>query len=447
MNITERHQKALHRLVTHMSGEKKSDCAVVIPSGDSVRMLEAHLRRLARQNTHEFDVVIIGKASSRAPRRMNVVTYSEKYPLGSSGGFGIGQVLAYSLGYEYVINADIDCMPVSAGLVKKLKDVAGKTQMTVLPRPVLHSGAKGKIRWGYCPNQYGICPRQVLEEFGFEHFRFFRGAEDLEFQFRLEMAGRLHYENDVEVSHKPFLFDHISLLNSPSNKYIYYKRNDVIARTFMASYAFSRGMAVRGVKYCLATLLDVAKNHIFYWNQPEIINAVQDGLRMDTDTVIARRDNRLKSVKIERGWKGLILDIGSKKLETRRFFPKQKSSFFQTLRIALEVMELFFSDAVYLSPTRNFLVHYRNLLPVLMMAKPVKYSDGMVYTSGMGRLDIVLNTSKTLLLCPVWLVLIVYNAVTVKKEVYPITLSNLERNLNDYSCYVKKQATVSSTTV
>jgi hypothetical protein len=79
------------------SGIKMTDCCVIIPSGHSAELLDKHLTYLQAQDTRAFDVLVIGRAPSNPPSDLNILVYSEAFPIGSSGGLDWGKYLAIHL--------------------------------------------------------------------------------------------------------------------------------------------------------------------------------------------------------------------------------------------------------------------------------------------------------------------------------------------------------------
>ena len=437
-------EKNLFRLVYHNSGRKKNDCAIVIPSANAVELLEDHLSLLAKQTTRDFDVIIIGEAPNRAPTGLNLIIYKEKYPLGSSGGFGLGRLLAHSLGYDCIMNADIDCFPVSSNLVKKLEDLAKAEQKMVVPfsapnsrcMPDESTGKPGGST-GYGTNQYGAVPRSVLERSGFEYFRLFKGAEDHELFERLGMDDLLLCTNEVRVLHKSQLFDYIALLKFHGNKYIYYKKSAVIAKILLTSYALRKGMPVRAVKYALDAYSDVIKTQLFYSNYPDITKPVYEALFLGMDGVSVARTTSLAIFKPPAGAKKLVLSFGEKAGEQTLDFTVGTGTLGK-MRLLTILWKAVLSDADYFEPTEKFLKSQARFFPILLMIKPMRYSDGIVYSSGMAGWQAPSNAIKTALLSPFIILVLLSSIIKAGVIAYPAKLENLEDNLLKFLEYVKK---------
>ena len=244
------YEKTLYKLVRHVSGKKKNDCVLVIPCAESDSAFAGrHLAVLEKQTTDKFDVLIISGKPLKFKTKVNVLYFRENYPLGSSGGFGLGQVLGYTLGYEYVMATDVGVTPCSNDVIETLKRRAAAEQKLVVP---LSMGLKEEIG---NPEQYGICPRKVLEEDGFLFFRLYKGGEDGEYMNRLIMDGKFVVERTVGIQHEVLSPDIIAVLKSRGNKHIYYKKSNVLNHITLANITVQGGLmgangALRTSKLC-----------------------------------------------------------------------------------------------------------------------------------------------------------------------------------------------------
>ena len=426
---------SLSKLVRLQSGEKKNEIAIVIPSADSVELLEEHLGTLAKQDFLGFDVIIIGRRPRKAPRQLNVIIFSESFPLGSSGGFGIGQVLAYSMGYKYVINSDVDATPISKNLVSHLKRVAQSSGKAVFPRSVEHEGSK--VLGGYVINQYGICPRRLLEEFGFVDFRFFKGAEDMDYCTRLLAENRAILDDSVLVRHKTHLVDIILLLKSQGNKYIYYKKSGLLGQIMLASYFVRRLQLWRAAGCFWEALVSAMKGQLLYSQYPDIYGqAVTDAIHFNMSSGAVGRTSSINEVK--KPGKPLRLSLSSEHLGSGISFADDRTGLAGRASNLISLARAIFSQGDCFEPTEKFLYERVTSLPVLFLAKPIKYSDGKAYSSGLSRLGTAANAIKTIALAPYFSFSIAVSILKLCRSDYSIKTGNLDENLSCFAEYVKR---------
>ena len=462
------YEQALFQLVSYVSGKKKNDCAVVIPYGDTLDMLRQHIRLLEKQTAVGFDVIIIAKEPPEIKTRLNVLFYRENYLLGSSGGFGIGQVLAYTLGYEYIMTADVDAFPFSRNLVEKLKERAEKEQKLVVPlfvpvedalleklkkegkassRKIIerlvrqHVETLNRGRFEYFrsvggtggANQYGTVTRKLLEGYGFEYFRLFRGAEDTEYMDRLAMDSMLVVEKGAMTRHKFRLFDYIALLKSRGDKYIYYKKSEVIVDILLAHWAFARGKLRLGIYYVKEAFLAVIKTQLFYPQYPDIIGPVYEALFLDMRGVSVGRENRLATFSPPQKAKKLVVSFGKKNPGGIDFAVRH--GVWGKLQILWKLSKILCSDADYICPTSGFAASQARFFPILLMMKPLRYSDGVVYCSGLKKWQILLNAAKALALSPFVLAALAASTIKAGSMDYPVTMQNLDKNILEFLEY------------
>lgn len=425
---------ALSALVRKVSGEKKSDCAIVIPSADATELLDAHLAILARQTMKDFDVLVLGKPPGMVPEGINIILFAEKYPLGSSGGFGIGRALAYSLGYEYIINSDVDCTPISANLVERLVADAKEGQCAMFPKSVEYEGSE--VRKTFVTNQYGIVTRKVLETVGFDYFRLYRGSEDYDMNERLRMHNAGRQDETVSVKHKSHIFDYISLLKFRGNKYIYYKKSYVIASILLARHAISMMKLSDAARYCATAFFEMVKTQLFYSQYPDITGPVYDGLLMRTNTVSVARTSRIEEIEAKDGMKGAAVCAAGETVPAGA----KKIGFGNggKLSIAKTMLSAWMEQCDYFEPTEKFLDAHGQLLPVLMLAKGVKCADGKIYSTKLGFLRTAANFALTAILAPLYAIAIPFAIVRAAMLEYPITPANMESNLAGFLAYVEK---------
>lgn len=428
----------LGKFLTFQSGKREHDCAIVIPSANSSELLSEHLDILSRQSAMNFDVIVIGKPPSKAHPKLNILYYQENYPLGSSGGFGLGRMLAYSLGYKYIVNADVDCTPVSKDLMRKLVDAAKKERKAIVPKSIDYIKG-GEVRvGGRGTNQYDICPREVFEKSGFEFFRFFRGGEAHEIYIRLSAEGLLRYEENLLVRHKNYLFSYIDVLKTTGNKYVYYKRSGLLADSLLASYFLKRLRIAKCAERFFAAWAEMMKTQLFYSNYPDIYWPVFWAMLGDSEAICIARATRIKTVEKAKGMDPILLCMGGKDNEKGAIAIARGNGLLGQVPVAAKLFQILLARGDYLRPSEKFLIDHVQLLPFLIHIKPIRYSDGKVYSCGMGGLKVAINAVLTLVFAPVFALLVFFGVLRLLLEKYPINPKNSEYNLSKFLSYVQR---------
>ncbi len=179
---------ALDELVLETKDGRKGKraLAIVITSFQARESLAEHLRRLSRQSRKDFDIIAVyGEKDEflETPGWAGVLHVREKGRMGCAGANYIGQKIALQEGYESVILADDDCMPVSDDLVEKLAGSPGDCAM-----PNAGYGGQEAVS-GFIIHHYGILRRGALEKAGLTYLPFGNGGEDLELIARIRKAG------------------------------------------------------------------------------------------------------------------------------------------------------------------------------------------------------------------------------------------------------------------
>jgi len=447
---------SIHDILKKEIGEKKNNCCIIIPSGHSPELLDKHLTYLQAQDTHAFDVIIIGKAPSRMPEDLNLLVYSEAFPIGSSGAFGLGQVLGYSLGYKYIVNADIDCFPISKNVMSVLLSRVVEEEKVILPASVFDSTwDMSKTNKNFIINHYAIVPREIYEEFGFANFRFFKGGEDWELQCRLQMEKVIVREPSILVEHKSFESNQIDTMLLPGSKYIYYSKNYILANTLLSGYALSKFRFLTSFKYFFVTSSAFLMYYLIYHNYDDLLNPIfGDGLSFRVDARYKPRTSRIAELKLQVvdlsesiGKKllplGTILTVGDEKISLSEYDSainfkhgievKQSNRLFGALYLLKMYLKIAMSGATYLYPTKQFLDEYKFFIQYLILLRPIKYSDGKIYTEKMGLLKIIFNIITFMLAYPIIAVIIVMNIVYAMIFLpFPISNKNMEANIKKF---------------
>lgn len=436
--------ETLGLFISKESGEKKSNCAVIIPYGASDKLAGKHLAYLAQQKNTNFDVILLGKKMDvKIPPTLNTLRYSEIYPLGSCGGFTLGQVLAYCLGYEYLINADVDCFPISENLVETLQKRANETGKVVMPLSVFDRNYKmDEIKNNYCCiNQYGICPRGIFEKFGFPYFRFFKGGEDQDAMGRLGMENMLMLENSVRVEHKNLEANFMERMNINGNKYLYYEKNWVMGNVLLFGYALKKLRLFRALRYLIFIIMIRAQSKFVYHGYPEFSRTFFDGLNLDLGIKYpARRDGAKRFLPDEKMQAAKIGVEGEEKdvIDFRsRGWMVNTNKAKVVLHLLRKWLEVFFSKAEYVEPSEKFFDNYKFFQEYLILAKPIKYKDGYVYYSTIRPINFALNLIEIALWVPVICIMALVALPRMDKLGYPLELRNLKSNLLAYHEFVK----------
>lgn len=382
-------EEILGRLVVRKSGVKKNPIALVIPSGKSSGLLEEHLKLLVRQTRADFDVIVIGDSPKAAPEKLNLIFYEEVFPLGSSGGFGIGQVIGYTLGYEFVINADADCYPDSDNLIERIVERSQKEQKAVFP-----VSYEDGVRELYFINRYGVAPRSVFEKAGFEYVLFFKGGEDFEYMHRLELAGLMVLDKSAKTVH-PLTNNTLVDMAGRGVKYLYYHRALFAAYLLVIRYSLEKLKLKSAALYTARLFFWFTYYFIFSLGACRpLIRAAFDGLLLNFGK--RYRDSEMFSIPqaaARQGMVGIAADIGDgqdrqdwqsgvkgKNQRTLYFMERNRDEGIMTkigenLFLVKRFAQLFFIKGDYFGPTEKFLDKYYFFMPYMMFAKPVLYKE------------------------------------------------------------------------
>jgi len=415
MNKYKEYKDVLYKLITHISGEKKFKTAVVIPSATSVELLSQHLKLLDM--------------------------------LGSSGGFGIGQILAYTLGYDYVINADVDCFPVSDNLIYQLISVCKTSNKAVIPLCI--SKISGKfIKRGHNPNQYGTVPKSVFDKCGFEYMHFFRGGEDSEFLERLRAMNLIIEEKNVMVSH-PFLanciIEHINEKNT-KHKYFYYERANFSKFMLCLYFSITNLKIKKSIWNFYHLFLYFCYRFIFSFLRCKgMLKTIFDGWMIKFDE---KYDDSIMcsipEIKKTDNLKATTLDIGNKKSDKNIIFFKQfdwsgkKGTLVYLLEIINKIIILYLNNGDYIIPTNKFYNNYSMIYPYLLLIKPLYYK-GKIYSWKTPLGNIIFAGAIMVLLLPIMFLLLLLSQIKIGlSDLFPPRPNNLRKNLIKFYLFVKK---------
>ncbi len=212
------------------------------PVGDAGQLREfcRHVKKL--EIDKEADFLFVCKKGLRMPRLpLSEAHAFEALPLGTSGSFFAGQYLAYLMGYEVIVIADLDAFLDSRKTFLEMVALARGKGCAVAPLSKDPS-EKAPARGYFVINQWGTVPRNVFEEAGFAMPYTYKGAEDYEFLSRLRHRGRfIGFEGGFAIHPKKGLNIYYKMANSA--KYYPYLAGLMKAYLFGASY--SRMMLLR----------------------------------------------------------------------------------------------------------------------------------------------------------------------------------------------------------
>lgn len=425
-------------------GAKKNDTCIVIPSGHSSELLDKHLTYLKEQDTRAFDVLVIGKAPTNT-FDLNVLVYSEAFPIGSSGGFGLGQVLGYTLGYKYIVNADIDCFPISKNVMSTLLTRVAETGKVVLPTSVFDSSWDlSKTNKNYIINHYAIVPREIYEKFGFANFRFFKGGEDWELQCRLQMENVIVREPSILVEHKSFESNHIDTMSLPGSKYIYYSKNYILANMLLSAYSLKTLRIFNAIKYFYVVMSGFLMYWLIYHNYSDLLRPIFfDGLGFSMDARYKPRTTRIATISPENlngvalsveTWGGIVFKRG---IEVKR------NKLFGAIYLLKMYLTIAFKGLTptgkpgdtcvdYVIPSKDFLDEYKFFIQYLILLRPIMYLDGKIYSEDMGLVKLALNIGLFALVSPFVAVLTAADILYAAIAPFPIRVNNLEMHMKKF---------------
>jgi len=376
----------LEKFVYCISGSKKNNVAIVIPAGPNKGLLEEHLGVLSRQGKKEFDVLVIGEMPDFVPKGLNVLRYGERQPLGSSGGFGIGQMLGHTMGYEVVINADVDCFPSSNGFVEGLVEIARRENKAVLPI----SDEQG-IKNVYCINRYGAVPRAALEKTGFEYVIFFKGAEDIDLQLRLEADGLLCTTSELSTTH-PYLSMAIFEVASRGSKYMYYYRAGIA----ILGLGLYRAICALRAKEALVWTGRIVYTYCYNFVFSALVSrtlfcTMLDGFTLNLGKKYGKEEFSIPQAQLKENAQAFFLEMGFGREKQTSYFEEWKENIGLVGKIMRRVghvgkfLGLLSAKGDYFKPSEKFMESNELFVPYLMFLKPVWYK-GNAHTWNKGAL-------------------------------------------------------------
>lgn len=192
----------LEELVARVKDGRKArkKTAIIIPTYKRRAILVEHLKRLAAQTYKDFDVIIIYNEKEEfldETPGITAVHVLQSGNRGSAGSFYCGQKFALEAGYDKIIMADDDCLPVSRDLLLKLTRGIDDGADVVFPKITDELGVADQVLW-----QYGCVRASVLRKVGLAYLPFYFAGEDVELEWRMLHSGAVRSETDAVAYHR-----------------------------------------------------------------------------------------------------------------------------------------------------------------------------------------------------------------------------------------------------
>jgi len=191
---------------------KKSDLLIAIPCYNERELLLEHLKLLDRQIGAKFDVLaVLGNVFEektalellKQKHNFSLILIKRAEDTGSAGGFFAAQKFALEEGYEFLIMADVDCLPADDGVVAALyaHHECGYVSPTEifereggLPAFVPQASQRAKFTPIY---HYTLISSRLMKKYGLVFAPAYHGAEDAEYAQRLAGETRVFVEERV----------------------------------------------------------------------------------------------------------------------------------------------------------------------------------------------------------------------------------------------------------
>lgn len=168
---------------------KRKEIVIFSPVGD-LGQLDGfchHVKRMGMDKDADF-AFIYRKGLQYKECGLSSVQATEKYPLGTSGCFFAGQVMAYRLGYPIIVVTDLDALLDSRKTLMEMISIARREGKVV--SPVSANAENPGVSGASNMNQWSVFPRHVFETVGFSIPFFWRGGDDYELLWRYKSLGK-----------------------------------------------------------------------------------------------------------------------------------------------------------------------------------------------------------------------------------------------------------------
>ena len=186
----------LENIVDRREGARKK-AVVFSPVGDMAQMDEfcRHVKSLGIGDAVDF--VFVYRQGLAYSSLLPAVHASEKCPLGTAGCFFAGEKLAYSLGYETIIVADLDAHLDSRRTFDEMLSLCRKSGKVVSPVSTSQENAEKYVAYNF--NQWSFFPRAAYETVGMSTPYFWRGGDDYEMicRYRHRKANIVYTRGNV----------------------------------------------------------------------------------------------------------------------------------------------------------------------------------------------------------------------------------------------------------
>jgi len=218
----------------------KNDLLIIIPCFINYDILVKHLGYLSKQTFQKFDVVIVLGPNFDDAKLFNfleknnfgfgTIVIKRKEDTGSAGGFFAGQKYGMENNYQYMINADDDCMPVDPNIIESLYSKKELGYVCSTQKLVIESNYK-TVSNPPCIAQYTLFSASMFKKYGFFYAPLYCGAEDSEFLQRIANE-KFHIVSNI-VEH-PYTIAGKFVLKNPSRQWLYILSNMIMLKLNMS---------------------------------------------------------------------------------------------------------------------------------------------------------------------------------------------------------------------
>lgn len=178
--------------------KRRNDTLVIIPLYKEYEILKQHLNILKKQTFQNFDVILVLNNITDEKKvidlckdlrfEFGLIIAKRREDTGSAGGFATGQVYALENDYEYMILADVDCLPVDRNLIYTLYQ--NRNQESYVCPTILYNDEGKTILISKIGNPpfYCLFHRKIIERYGLYFLPIYIGADDVEYLERIKSA-------------------------------------------------------------------------------------------------------------------------------------------------------------------------------------------------------------------------------------------------------------------
>lgn len=211
---------------------------IFCPVGDEAQLVEfcRHVRSLGIEKDFDFLLIYRKGVPYDAAKGLSALHATEKYPLGTAGGFFAGQICSYLLNYETIVNNDLDAYLDCKESLFAMVEKARSERTSVIPYS--KSAEEKTIDKEYIViNSWHVYHREVFERAGFYFPYTWKGGEDYEYAQRLKLHNKLViYENAVATHPK----EGLSIFHKMHSKRKYYPYVGGLLKAYLFCTAYSK---------------------------------------------------------------------------------------------------------------------------------------------------------------------------------------------------------------